>query len=196
LGSRQANPLAPLNLISDQALISQARHDWEETHASFIEHLATETAVELWEKRAKEHKKRYESFRGWALRFGIGGLIIGLVWIFWGFALAKSVFSDDKTAQIASYTAGTIALFTLLVWGLRVLIRSMMSEDHLATDASARSVLAHTYLALTKEKAATENGRAIILAALFAPVSDGLVKDDGMPTISPAAIAAQTITRP
>lgn len=176
--------------------LKNAKADWEAAHASFVDQLATETAVELWKGRSENHKARYESFRRWVLGFGIGGFVVAICWIFAGFALARWVFTDDKTAQLASYTAGSVALFTLLVWGLRVLIRSMMSEDHLSTDASARSALAHTYLALIKEQAATENDRAIILAALFAPVSDGLVKDDGMPAFSPAAFAAQAITKP
>lgn len=176
--------------------LHNAKASWSETHASFVEQLATETAVELWSRRSAAHKHRYESFRGWVIGFGTCGFIAAICWIFGGFALARWAFADDETARLASYTAGSIALFTLLVWGLRVLIRSMMSEDHLSTDASARSALAHTYLALIKEQAATENDRAIILAALFAPVSDGLVKDDGMPAFSPAALAAQAITNP
>lgn len=169
---------------------------WTETHHAFIEQLSTETAVALWEKRSDKHLGRYKSFRRWAIGFGVAGLAITLAWIFGGFAAARHFFPNDKTAQIASYSAGSVALFTLFVWGLRVLVRSMMSEDHLATDASARSALAHTYLALTKEEAATAEDRAIILATLFAPVSDGLVKDDGMPTFSPAALAAQVLTKP
>lgn len=169
---------------------------WLETHNSFVEQLATETAVKLWSARSASHATRYESFRNWTIGFGLTGLLITLVWIFAGFAFARWAFPGDSTAQLASYTAGSLALFTLFVWGLRVLIRSMMSENHLSTDASARSALAHTYLALTKEQAATPEDRAIILATLFAPVSDGLVKDDGMPALSPAAVAAGIITSP
>lgn len=169
---------------------------WLATHNDYVEQLATETAVDLWSKRSTQHLKRYKGFRTWSIGFGAVGLIITLFWIFGGFATARAIFPSDKTAQIASYSAGSIALFTLFVWGLRVLIRSMMSEDHLATDASARSALAHTYLALTKQEAATKEDRAIILASLFAPVSDGLVKDDGMPALSPTGMAAQILTQP
>jgi hypothetical protein len=176
-------------------LIKLGQEHWQKAYADFIEQLATETAVKLWSDRSIMHEARYKSFRKWTLIFGGFGLAATLVWIFAGFAAARWAFPDDKTAQIASYTAGSVALFTLFVWGLRVLIRSMMSEDHLATDASARSALAHTYLALTKEEAATPEDRAIILATLFAPVSDGLVKDDGLPAFSPTAILAQQLTR-
>lgn len=172
------------------------RAQWLTTHNSFVEQLATETAVKLWSDRSTAHETRYKGFRAWTVGFGLVGILITLVWIFAGFAFARWAFPGDPTAQLASYTAGSLALFTLLVWGLRVLVRSMMSEDHLSTDASARSALAHTYLALTKEKSATPEDRAIILAALFAPVSDGLVKDDGMPALSPGAIAAGMLTNP
>lgn len=56
--------------------------------------------------------------------------------------------------------------------------------------------MAHTYLALIKDKAATDQDRAIILAALFAPVSDGIVSDDAMPILSPMALAAHSLTNP
>lgn len=177
------------------AVIAAASSQWQETHNAFVEQLATETAVKLWSDRSTTHATRYKSFRTWTIGFGLSGLVLTIAWIFAGFAFARWMFPADKTAQLASYTAGSIALFTLFVWGLRVLIRSMMSEDHLSTDASARSALAHTYLALTKEEAATPEDRAIILATLFAPVSDGLVKDDGMPALSPTALLAQQLTR-
>lgn len=179
-----------------KGLIQDSISQWRQTHHDYVEQLATETAVELWSKRATAHETRYKSFRKWSIGFGLIGFAATILWIFGGIALARFIFADDQTAQIASYTAGSLALFTLFVWGLRVLVRSMMSEDHLSTGASARSALAHTYLALTKEQAATPEDRAIILASLFAPVSDGLVKDDGMPTLSPTAIAAQMLTNP
>lgn len=176
--------------------IAQREAQWEETHNSFIEQLKTETAVDLWAKRAETHTTRYESRQKWSVGYGLIGLMLTIIWIFAGYGLARYLFPSDTAAQIASYTAGSVAIFTLFVWGLRVLVRSMISEDHLATDASARSALAHTYLALIKDSAATQDDRAIILASLFAPVSDGLVKDDGMPALSPTAMAAQVLSRP
>lgn len=176
--------------------IRVGREQWDATHDAFLVQLTTETAVKLWRRRAALHHVKHESYRRWAIGFGGVGILTLLVWIFGGFALARLIFAGDTAAQLASYTAGSIALFTLYVWGLRVLIRSMMSEDHLQTDASARSALAHTYLALIKEEAATPEDRAIVLVSLFAPVSDGLVKDDGMPALSPMAMAANILTNP
>lgn len=175
--------------------LADRRAQWAGTHQDFVEQLKTETAVKLWENRAELHRARHSNFQWWTMRFGGGGLALLLAWIFLGFELARWLFADDKTAQIASYSAGSIALFTMFVWTMRVMVRSMLSQDHLATDASARSALAHTYLALIKEEAATPEDRAIILATLFAPVSDGLVKDDGMPALSPTGLAAHYLTK-
>ena len=170
--------------------------DWSEAYNSYVEQLKTETAVELWEKRAEAHDENYKVFRKWTALCAAFGGAGGLLWIFGGIAIAQKVFADNEAAQLAVYAAGSVTLFTLLIWLLRVLVRSMISENHLATDASARSAMAHTYLALTKEDKASRDDRAIILASLFAPVADGLVKDDGMPILSPTAIAAAAVTNP
>lgn len=184
---------AQLERLAVDAL-AQGKADFAEAHHEYVEQLKTQTAVKLWEERAETHHTKYKSFRTWSWRVGAIGGTAGIAWIFLGFALAQQIFPNDTTAQIAVYSASSIVLFTLFVWALRVLIRSMISENHLATDASARAAMAHTYLALTKEEAASQEDRAIILASLFAPVSDGLVKDDGMPILSPAALAASAIT--
>jgi len=182
--------------LESSDFIEDVKARWAEAYENFIEKLKTETAVKLWDDRAEIHKERYRSFRTSASLIGTAGLFIGFSWILFGFRLVECAVKSNTTGQIATYATGSVLLFTLLVWTLRVVIRSMISEDHLATDAAARSAMAHTYLALTKEERAEPEDRAIVLAALFTPVSDGLVKDDGMPMLSPTAIAAAAITNP
>ncbi|MCW2367724.1 hypothetical protein M2341_003171 [Sphingobium sp. B7D2B] len=174
----------------------KSKSQWVEIYNNFIEQLKTETAVELWQNRSKDHRLRHDNLSKLIRYIGIFGLVFGVLWIFIGFTIARWMFPDDVTAQIATYSASSVILFTMFIWTLRVLVRSMMSESHLATDASGRAAMAHTYLALSKDDAASQEDRTIILAALFAPVSDGLVKDDGLPILSPAAIAASAITNP
>ncbi|WP_354327114.1 DUF6161 domain-containing protein [Porphyrobacter sp. MBR-155] len=76
----------------------------------------------------------------------------------------------------------------MFFWIMRIVVRTYMTEHHLAIDATSRASMAETYLALKKESAATDQDRAIVLASLFRPVVDGIVKDDGLPAITPAAI--------
>ena len=85
-------------------------------------------------------------------------------------------------------TGSTLLYLTMFLWGMRVLVRMFMTEHHLSIDAQSRASMANTYLALIKEGSATEGERAIVLASLFRPVVDGIVKDDALPLISPATI--------
>src|SRR5690606_24868169 len=71
------------------------RAQWLETHNSFVEQLATETAVKLWSARSVSHETRYKSFRAWTIGFGLVGILITLVWIFAGFAFARWAFPGD-----------------------------------------------------------------------------------------------------
>lgn len=177
-------------------LLASSKSQWDKAYDDFVNQLKTQTAVELWEERSADHTKRFKTFRTASGATALFGGFASFSWIFNGYQFAISSFPNNGNAQLAAFAAGSLLLFTLLIWTLRVLVRSMISEDHLATDASARSAMAHTYLALAKEDKASPEDRAIILASLFAPVSDGLVKDDGMPLLSPAALAAASITNP
>jgi len=90
--------------------------------------------------------------------------------------------------------AATVLYLTLFLWTMRILVRMMMSEHHLGVDARGRESMAHTYLALLEDKGATSTeDRAIVLAALFRPITDGLVKDDALPLLSPAAFLSGSL---
>jgi hypothetical protein len=75
------------------------------------------------------------------------------------------------------------ALVTLIfLWGIRIIVRLLLSQIHLATDAHERSMLITTYLAMTHEgKDFTPESEEVMLATIFRPSASGLVKDDGMP---------------
>lgn len=70
-----------------------------------------------------------------------------------------------------------------------------MIEQHLALDAAAISAMVETYLGLRTENALEATDRAIVLGALFRPVTDDVVNDDAMPLTSAAALATTALTR-
>jgi hypothetical protein len=51
--------------------------------------------------------------------------------------------------------------------------------------------MTETYLALTKEAAASDADRDIILAAIFRNTPDGIVRDDGPGDVMPQAMMAK-----
>ncbi len=75
-----------------------------------------------------------------------------------------------------------ILLATLSFWFIRLLVRIFLSNLHLENDAAERVTMAKTYLALIRD-GSLPNGDNIstVLAALFRPTGDGIVKDEGVP---------------
>ncbi|ESZ86342.1 MAG: hypothetical protein Q27BB25_14750 [Blastomonas sp. CACIA14H2] len=180
--------------------------EWDALNQSYNEKIKLDAAVKLWSDESKAHDVKYEKLRNWAIGVGIGGLAGLAVWVLLSTLFAGWLFGTMTSATGATglrlswpYEATMIAASTLIystiyLWTLRLIIRTMMAENHLAIDAKARSSMAHTYLALIKQGAADNEDRAIVLGSLFRPVTDGLVRDDAMPVISPAGFATRSIT--
>ncbi len=45
-----------------------------------------------------------------------------------------------------------------------------------------------TFLALSEQEKVTEADLALVLAAAFRPTPDGIIRDDGAPTLSPGGL--------
>jgi hypothetical protein len=70
---------------------------------------------------------------------------------------------------------------TMAIWVIRILMKVMLSQLHLHTDADERAVMSNAYLALLKRgKALQDDDRELILSVLFRPSATGIV-DDGAP---------------
>jgi hypothetical protein len=83
----------------------------------------------------------------------------------------------------ASWKLGSFLLLaTICFWLLRLLVRVFLSNMHLENDASERVTMAKTYLALLRKGRLPEKADiSVVLAALFRPSGDGIVKDEGVP---------------
>ncbi|MBU2341243.1 MAG: hypothetical protein KKE77_08385 [Alphaproteobacteria bacterium] len=192
---------------TDEAIAAQ-REEWENkyqaTYEDFTEKLKLESAVKLWNDRSEEHKKGARSWQKISAVTAVLGLIVALAISFGALQLAEWLFADAFVVvegsplpsglrptwryEVIFASAATLLYLTMFFWIMRIVVRIYMTEHHLGIDAQSRSSMAETYLALTKEDAATDQDRAIVLASLFRPQADGIVKDDGLPAITPAAI--------
>jgi hypothetical protein len=75
-----------------------------------------------------------------------------------------------------------ILLATLCFWFIRLLVRIFLSNLHLENDAAERVTMAKTYLALIRNDDLPKGDNInTVLAALFRPTGDGIVRDDGIP---------------
>jgi hypothetical protein len=119
-----------------------------------------------------------------AVVFGIAsfGAIAGLGYSVW--TLAHELFGRLKTGENpSSWQLASLILFAVFgAWAGRLIVRLFLSNSHLATDAAERVVMTQTYLALVEEsKLSDEKDRSLVLASLFRPGSDGIVKEESIP---------------
>lgn len=113
-------------------------------------------------------------------------------------ALGQAVISNSTTINATSsientgykiyqslpaFKIGSILLLaTLSFWFIRIVVRIFLSHIHLENDAAERVTMAKTYLALNKDAAfASQANLGTVIAALFTPTGDGIVKDEGLP---------------
>ncbi|XLZ69365.1 DUF6161 domain-containing protein [Massilia sp. SR12] len=78
--------------------------------------------------------------------------------------------------------ASLILLATMSFWFIRIVVRIFLSNLHLENDAAERVTMVKTYLALIRDGGLPKGENiATVLAALFRPTGDGIVKDEGLP---------------
>lgn len=152
-----------------------------DTKEAFTQYMNLAAPVEYWSKKAKSHLAKEDTYM-WLLIFYAGIILTG----FFGLLILVYLNSESVTVHLETRAGLTLTgLFltvtTILFWIGRILTRIFLSEKHLRTDAEEREVMITTYLALIKDGQATDAERAIVLAPIFRPTEDGLVKDDAAP---------------
>jgi hypothetical protein len=156
----------------DEAL-TKTKEDLGDLKRTYDVELALRAPVTYWSSKRKEHKrlaKRLAWWSGICLLLALGAFA-GLVdWMI------------PSGGEVALGHVAALALMSApLLWGVRVLIRNLLSNIHLATDAAEREVLIQTYLALTRKGWAKQEELELVLQAIFRPTSTGIVKDDAAP---------------
>ena len=157
-------------------LVNGHQEEMENIRKAFKHETALKSAVMYLQNKGASHRKL-------AWRFAISAIVVGGAAIsgalYLGFAvLAGKSRVDFDLPQLAA----AAFVVTLAFWLLRVLVRSLLSNMHLSQDMGARAVLVQTYVALIAEGGAIEaEDREKVIALVFRPTSDGLVRDDAAP---------------
>lgn len=166
-----------------------------------------EKPAALWSQRAVTHAANADRWKNWSMGIGFVGLVLAIAVAVLTFLCSRPLFEAaiiEGASDSAKAAAGTLrptfhyeliftgaitlAWLTMYLWAMRVLVRLYTTEHHLAIDASARGAMMEAYLGLIEADAANAADRPIVLQALFRPVQDGMVRDDGPPGITPAAL--------
>lgn len=170
-----------------------ALNSMRNTEATYREHMRLRAPTEYWATKAAQHRDSLKLW-GWALLAYTIVAGAALLYGLWELArLSLPHTSADPSQYLRTAVIGLVAT-TLAVWIGRVLLRIFLSERHLATDADERVTLVMTYLSLTQDGSLEAADRPIVLAPLFRAATDGIVKDDGAPDTSMAAILTRGLS--
>lgn len=144
---------------------------------TFHNKLALQKPIDYWKEKRAAHIRLAKIF-AWSSTITLailGGSLSCLVyWAFGNLGASES----PKHWQLGVVI---IAAF-FAIWIVRILVRLLLSHQHLASDASERVTMVQTYLSLTREgEGFSPADRTVILQQLFRSASDGIVKDDAAP---------------
>ncbi|MEP2715214.1 DUF6161 domain-containing protein [Pseudophaeobacter sp.] len=201
--------------IHHQQTLADFEKGLEVAQAAFTEQQAIRAPVELWKEKQTEHvsaRKVSFSLFVWGL-VAAAAFILLLIFLLVTQAelistlLAPVGCDPANPATICSgfslkgalVAGGVLALFTLLLWFIRLQMKLYLAERHLALDARERLAFAQSYLGLVREGDVSEEAkeqRALVYAALFRPASDGTVKDEGSLDPSVTAALAKFLMKP
>lgn len=168
-------------MIRDQqhaAMISTHEGKMAHIREIFRNEFALHAPAEYWNKKSLVHR-RATLFLG-ALSFVS---IFASAW-FVGTNVHDILSNTERGAFPETWRLGLLAVLGVFsVWAVRLIVRMFLSHLHLAGDAEERVVMLKTYLSLMQDgKTNSTEDRQLILQALFRPASDGIVKDEGVPT--------------
>jgi Family of unknown function (DUF6161) len=168
----------------------------KQTEVTYKEQMRLKAPVQYWRGKAKTHNANAASYRSYLMWFAAVGSVALVCGLYLLSNHAINIASQDKpgTIYLILATLGVVAS-TIVFWVARILTRLFLSEHHLAIDSEERSVMAETYLALTAEGKIADSERALVLASLFRPTADGIVKDDAAPDISPGSLISKILSR-
>ncbi len=153
----------------------------EEAHSRYTTAMELEGPVEYWTEKCRSHK-RAAFWWGNALALyalvGTGSLGF-LFYLAYDHAYQLALSAENKFNHLlVLMSAAVLAATTIAFWVGRFLQRLYISERHMAIDAKQRVTMAKTYLALASNQKVDEKDRALVLAPLFRPSSDGLIPED------------------
>lgn len=179
-------------------LLTDSQAELDRLKETYDKHMALAAPVEYWDAKRKKHSI-WSVGTFIALVFGmlLAGYFLHTELQNVGKAVLLSNIPAAIPTQIQSYSSGTlpfaqsaatwhlgslILLATLSFWFIRLLVRIFLSHLHLENDAAERVTMAKTYLALIRDgNLPKEDSINTVLAALFRPTGDGIVKDEGVP---------------
>ncbi len=147
---------------------------------SYDSYMSLAAPRNYWAKKSVEHGRRIKELRTYLIVFALIGIVIlGVA----AFCLLPEFYPKD------SIPWRNLALFllisTFVIWLLKLIVKLLLSNIHLYSDAKERVVMIQTFMALVRSKKDGDGlekaDLALVLAPIFKPSTTGVIKDDGGP---------------
>lgn len=158
---------------------NQIDHDFSRLRSDFLTHLTLDEPSKFWSTRATEARK---AGNNWFIAFIAINIILLFGILYFSYAeralLIKLVTTDLKFAVFPIIISAALPIF----WIQRQLLKRYQDNIADSRDAQLRSVMAKSFLALTKvpEAEVGTSERGIVLQALYRP-SNAQPADDSVP---------------
>lgn len=136
--------------------------------------LQLEAPEKLWNKRSREYRKRANCWT-------VGLFVVAIILLFvinW-FVNSLHEFPKGVTEKVPflSQQVLFIGVISFFVYIIRIIVKIVMSNHHIAMEYEQKAALTRFYQALTYEGVEVDdNEKLIIMSALFSKVDTGLVK--------------------
>ncbi len=144
---------------------------------TFREEMTLRGPVEYWQTKATSHETKAQNLTWWVFGSMAGLAVVIGVLAYWVFSTLNTDGRPDAWKM-----AILILVAVMGIWAVRLVVRMFLSHTHLATDAEERVTMVKTYLSLLEaDKMPSDDDRKLVLAPLFRPATDGLIKDEGLP---------------
>lgn len=153
---------------------TQRLYELEETYK---EKLSLEAPEKLWKSKSEEHTKKSKYWLKWLIGASIALIVCSTF-------LVSRIYehkTPDKVLSIPfiSETFIVFSAITFLIYIIRIIVKVMISHQHLSTEYSQKATMTHFYQALLYKGDTIENDeRLIIINALFTRIDTGLVKTE------------------
>ena len=145
----------------------------EETYKSKLQLEAPET---LWERRAAKYREKSSWWTGGLLIFIVGLLVSGG---YFADEIHDYVQEMAKEIPFISKSFIYVALISFLIYIIRIIIKIIISSQHMSMEYEQKAALTRFYQALIQDgKEVDKEEKLIIFNALFRKTDTGLIKSD------------------
>ena len=172
------------------------KSEFDNAKEAVLKNIELKQATTYWEEQAEKYDKKYKFYFKTNIGIGVALIIITFLLInFTGLFITNiSDSADKKITETISQIAHSASFFnyiifimftTIMVWMMKILVKIMLSNYHLAVDANERVIMINTYLVLLEDgKGFEENDRKVILDNIFRQTNHGIIKDETSVTVA------------